>query len=148
MAITRYEPWSLLNQLQREIDQLYENRGTLAGAGESSAATSDWIPAVDIQEDADRYVIHADLPGVDSKDIDVTMENGMLTIKGERRFESEEERAGYKRVERAHGSFYRRFSLPDTVAADKISARTNAGVLEVVIPKQEKVQPRKISVES
>ena len=93
-------------------------------------------------------MIHADIPGVDPKDIDVHMENGILTIKGERQSETKEEREGYKRVERVRGSFYRRFSLPDTADAEAISAKSQHGVLEVVIPKQQKVQPRRIQVES
>ncbi|AHK79279.1 heat-shock protein Hsp20 [Ectothiorhodospira haloalkaliphila] len=143
MLTTRYEPWSLLNQLSRELDRL---NPAMAG-GEEAAATSDWVPAVDIREEKDAYVLHADVPGVDPKDIEVHMENGVLTIRGERKAESAEEREGYKRVERIRGSFYRRFSLPDTADAERISARSANGVLEVRIPKQEKVQPRRITVE-
>ncbi|MBK1692221.1 Hsp20/alpha crystallin family protein [Ectothiorhodospira mobilis] len=144
MFMTRYEPWSLLNQLSRELDRL--NPSGMAG-GEEPAATSDWMPAVDIREEKDAYVLHADVPGVDPKDIEVHMENGVLTIRGERKAESTEERENYKRVERVRGSFYRRFSLPDTADAERISARSANGVLEVHIPKQEKVQPRRITVE-
>ena len=114
----------------------------------SSVATSDWVPAVDIKEENDSFVIVADIPGVDPKDIEVNMENGMLTIKGEKESEKKEEREGYKRVERSFGSFYRRFSLPDTADAEKITAKSTNGVLEVRIGKQEQVQPRKISVNS
>jgi HSP20 family protein len=102
---------------------------------------------VDIREDKDAYVLHADVPGVDPKDIEVHMENGVLTIRGERKSETKEERENYKRVERVRGTFYRRFTLPDTADADKISAKSVNGVLEVRIPKQETVQPRRISVE-
>ncbi|MCG5515314.1 MULTISPECIES: Hsp20/alpha crystallin family protein [Ectothiorhodospira] len=143
MLTTRYEPWSLLNQLSRELDRL----NPAMGGGEEAAATSDWVPAVDIREEKEAYVLHADVPGVDPKDIEVHMENGVLTIRGERKAESAEEREGYKRVERIRGSFYRRFSLPDTADAERISARSANGVLEVRIPKQEKVQPRRITVE-
>lgn len=148
MSIVRYEPWNLLSQLHHEIDNLFENRLTRGnGEGGAIAATTDWTPAVDIKEEQDRYVIHADVPGVDPADIEVDMENGVLTIKGQRESEKKEEREGYKRVERVRGSFYRRFSLPDTVDAEKITAKAKNGVLEIVVPKQEKVQPRKISVE-
>ncbi|WP_090209324.1 Hsp20/alpha crystallin family protein [Ectothiorhodospira magna] len=144
MMLTRYEPWSLLNQLSRELDRLHGS-----GYGnEETAATADWVPAVDIREEKDAYVLHADVPGVDPKDIEVHMENGVLTISGERKAETKEEREHYKRVERIRGSFFRRFSLPDTADAERISARSVNGVLEVRIPKQEKVQPRRISVES
>jgi HSP20 family protein len=140
----KYEPWNLLDQMRREMDRAVDTR-TAEG---SSVATSDWVPAVDIKEEKDSFVIVADIPGVDPKDIEVHMENGMLTIKGEKESEKKEEREGYKRVERSFGSFYRRFSLPDTADAEKISAKSNNGVLEVRIAKQEQVQPRKISVNS
>lgn len=146
MNMVRYEPWSLLNQLHNEIDQLFTPQRRRLSEDNANVATSDWTPAVDIKEEADRFVIHADIPGVDPKDIDVHMENGILTIRGERQSESKEEREGYKRIERVRGSFYRRFSLPDTANAEAISAKSQHGVLEVVIPKQQKVQPRRIEV--
>ncbi len=144
MSLTRYEPWSLLDQMRREMERTMD---TPTAEG-SSVATSDWVPAVDIKEDKEAFLIVADIPGVDPKDIEVHMENGVLSIKGEKESEKKEEREGYKRVERSYGSFYRRFSLPDTADPEKISANSNHGVLEVRIAKQEKVQPRKISVNS
>ncbi|OGT34693.1 MAG: heat-shock protein Hsp20 [Gammaproteobacteria bacterium RBG_16_51_14] len=147
MTLVRYEPWNFLDRFQRELNQL--NLGSDVGENDSSnVVTSHWRPAVDIKEEADRFVIHADLPGVDPKDIDITMEGGMLTIKGERKSEKREETEGYKRVERVSGTFYRRFSLPDTADADRIEAKGKNGVLEVILPKQEKVQPRKITVKN
>ena len=144
MTLMKYEPWNLLEQMRREMDRAMDTR-TAEG---SSVATSDWVPAVDIKEEKDSFVIVADIPGVDPKEIEVHMENGMLTIKGEKESEKKEEHEGYKRVERSFGSFYRRFSLPDTADAEKITAKSNNGVLEVRIGKQEQVQPRKISVNS
>ena len=144
MMMTRYEPWGLLDQMRRELDRSLDTR-TAEG---SSMATSDWVPAVDIREEDNDFVIVADIPGVDPKDIEVHMDNGVLTIKGDKESEKKEEREGYKRVERSYGSFYRRFGLPDTADPEKISAKSNHGVLEVRIGKQEKVQPRKISVDS
>ena len=141
MAIARYEPWSLLNQLHKELDRVREG-----GDSEGSTATAEWAPAVDIKEEADKFVLLADLPGVKPEEIDVSMEGGVLTIRGEKRTEAKSEKEGYKRVERTYGSFYRRFSLPDTANSDAISAKTNHGVLEIVIPKREAVQPKKISV--
>jgi HSP20 family protein len=148
MSLVRYEPWGLLNQLHGEIDRLFDTRLSGYGEDNSQLATSDWVPAVDIREEADRYVIHADVPGVDAKDIEVHMEDGVLSIKGERQSESKEEREHYKRVERVHGSFYRRFNMPDTANAEAVSAKSKDGVLEIVIPKQEKLQPKRIKVES
>lgn len=147
MNLIRYEPWSLLNQLNNEVNRMFDLR-PLGGNDEANVVTSDWVPAVDIKEESGRFVIHADIPGVDPKDIEITMENGMLSIKGERSTESKEERKGYKRVERVRGTFYRRFSLPDTADASRITAREEHGVLEIVIPKKEHVQPRKIAVEA
>ena len=147
MSLIRYEPWGLLNQLNNEVNRLFDPR-PLAGNDEANIVTSDWVPAVDIKEESDRFVIHADVPGVDPKDIEITMENGLLSIKGERSVESKEEREGYRRVERVRGTFYRRFSLPDTADASHITAREKHGVLEIVIPKKEHVQPRKIAVQA
>ena len=143
MALVRYEPWGMLNQLRKEMDRAFE----LSGGENGSVVTSDWTPAVDVKESDNAFTIIADIPGVDPKDIDVHMENGMLTIKGERESEKKEEKEGYKRVERSYGSFYRRFTMPDTANAEKISAKSRNGVLEITIPKNEKVQPRKISVQ-
>ncbi len=148
MAVYRYEPWNLYRQLQNDINRVLES--SLAGTGEedsSRVVTSHWTPAVDIKEEKDRFVLYADIPGVEPGQISITMDNGVLTIKGERGEEGEQERETYKRMERARGTFYRRFSLPDTADAERISAKGNNGVLEVVIPKQEKLQPRKINVE-
>ena len=114
---------------------------------DTNVATSAWMPAVDIQEEGDRFVLHADIPGVDPKDIEITMENGVLTIRGERTLQNEEEQKNFKRIERVHGSFYRRFTLPDTANPEKISASGKHGVLEIVIPKRPIAQPRRISVE-
>ena len=104
------------------------------------------MPAVDVIEEDDRYLLKADLPGVDAKDIDIVFEDNALTIKGERTENNESEKNGYKRIERRHGSFERTFSLPDDVDADNITAKNQHGVLEVRIPKQEKAH-RKIEVQ-
>jgi HSP20 family protein len=141
MAIVRYQPWGLLNQLQKELE-----RGYQSNAGEGSVATAEWAPAVDIKEESDKFVLHADIPGVKPEAIDISMENGVLTVKGEKKTEATTEQEGYKRVERSFGSFYRRFSLPDTADAEAISAKSKHGVLEIVIPKRAAVQPKKINV--
>ena len=147
MSLIRYEPLSLLERFHRELNQLGALDSFFNDGGDSSSAvTSHWSPAVDIREEDARYVILADIPGVDPKDIEITMEAGVLTIKGERTDVKKEEKEGYKRVERSHGTFYRRFSLPDTADADRIEAKGKDGVLAIVIPKQAKVQPRRIAV--
>jgi HSP20 family protein len=141
MAIIRYEPWGLLNQLQKELERSRDDK-----SGEGTVATAEWAPAVDIKEEVDKFVIHADIPGVKPEDIEVSMEAGVLTVKGEKESEAKTEKEGYKRVERTYGSFYRRFSLPDTADGDAINAKCKHGVLEIIIPKREAVKPKRISV--
>ena len=150
MALTHLEPWSLLDRFNQQLNQLgYSDKALSSNDSDySNIVTSHWRPAVDIKEEADRFLITADLPGVEPKDIEITMDNGVLTIKGERKSEVLDEKEGYKRVERVSGTFYRRFSLPDTADAERIEAKGNHGVLEVTLPKHEKVQPRKIEVKS
>jgi HSP20 family protein len=117
------------------------------GDDQSSVATCDWIPAVDIKEEKDRYVLQADIPGVDPQKIEIIAENGVLAIRGNRPSETRETRAGYSRVERPGGSFYRRFSLPDTADLAQITARSAHGVLEIGIPKLTHTLSRTIKVE-
>ena len=148
MAIVR-DPWALLNQVQKEMNKMFESRfGELQPGDNSSVVTSSWTPAVDIKEDEKQFVLYADLPGIDPKNIEITMEQGVLTIKGERPAPEGENYANFKRVERAYGTFYRRFSLPDTADPEGIQAAGRNGVLEISIPKHARVQPRKISVQS
>ena len=149
MALVRYEPYYLLDRLQKEFDRLGNMDPLVPGSegdDNSDVVVSHWRPAVDIREEEDHFTITADLPGVDPSDIDITMENGMLSLKGERSSEKEEEKEGYRRVERARGTFYRRFSLPDTADPDRIEAKSKNGVLEITLPKQEKVKPKRIPV--
>ncbi len=147
MTLTTYSPWNRMNQLTREFERLLDLQPARGEDGTQSA-TADWVPTVDIKEEEGRFLVFADVPGVDPKDIEITMDKGVLTIRGEREQESKEEREGYKRMERSRGTFYRRFALPDTADVENVSARGNNGVLEVVIPKQEAAQPRRISVTS
>lgn len=114
---------------------------------DSSIATSHWTPAVDIAEKDDHFLIEADIPGVDPKDIDVSMENGYLTVKGERKNESKEEKEGYSRIERSYGSFYRRFNLPESADAENVSACSKKGVLQIKVGKTEVAKPKKITVD-
>ena len=146
MNVTRYEPWVLMSRLHRDLDRLFHNLP--ANADEAQQAVVDWVPPVDIREEQDQFVIHADLPGVDAKDIDVTLEKGVLTIRGRRALAARDEKSGFRRVERVAGEFYRRFSLPDTADSQAVKARFANGVLEVAIPKQAQVLPRRISVEA
>ena len=141
MAITRYEPWSLLSQLQKELLSSQDDK-----ASEGLIATAEWVPSVDIKEAADKFIIYADIPGVKPEDIDVSMDAGGLTVRGKKESEVKTEKEGYKRVERSAGSFYRRFSLPDSANDEAINAKCKLGVLEIVIPKKEAVKPKRINV--
>jgi HSP20 family protein len=140
------DPLSLMNQWRRDIERVFTTLEDDGSRGEVTAAA--WAPAVDIKEDDGAYVLRADVPGVDPKDIELNMENGVLTLRGERKSETKEEKDNYHRIERVTGSFFRRFTLPDTVESENISAKYANGVLEVRIPKQEKVLPRRIEVQS
>lgn len=142
-----YNPMSMMPMWNKELDQFFKSMRAAMDEEDTNVSTSSWMPAVDIQEEGDRFVLHADIPGVDPKDIEITMENGVLTIRGERTLQNEEEQKNFKRIERVHGSFYRRFTLPDTADADKITASGKHGVLEIAIPKRPVAQPRRISVE-
>jgi HSP20 family protein len=153
MNVMNYEPWSLLDNLRRDLgqlDQIAARRFGYSGNGESSEqSVADWVPAVDIVEEKDRFILRADLPGVSAEDIVISMDKGVLSISGERRQVSGEQAEGrLQRVERATGKFYRRFSLPETVDGDRISAKSVNGILEVSIPKQPEVQARRINVEA
>lgn len=143
MALKVYEPLDLLNQFRN-----YQSLPSLFKDEDSNIFTSRWVPAVDIKEEEKAYVIHADVPGVKPDEIDVSMEGGLLTIKGERKEDKEEEKEGYKRVERVRGSFYRRFSLPDNADAEKIDASSENGVLKIVIPKKTAEQAKKIKIKA
>ena len=146
MTITRYTPWALSNSLQGEINQVLDRFLNAGESDQSNVVTSQWTPRVDIREEDKRFVILADIPGVDPKHIEVHMDRGILSIKGERSAESKEDKGKYTRIERSHGVFYRRFALPDSADPDHISAQGKHGVLEIVIPKRPETTPRRISV--
>lgn len=149
MTLIKYEPWSAMNKLHDEINRLFQNRYSSVDQTDSSnIATSHWAPAVDIREEVDRYVIAADIPGVPPEQIEITMEGGMLAIKGARNDERSEDRESYKRVERVSGTFYRRFALPDGVDPERVTATGRHGVLEISIPKVEKAKARRIEIGS
>ena len=129
MTVVRYEPWALLSRLH-----------------EAAARDASWTPAVDIHEEAGRFVVRADLPGVKPADINVTAEKDVLTLRGERSFEKRDADGHYSRVERVSGKFVRSFTLPENVATDQITAQFKDGVLELAIPKVAKTEPRRIEV--
>jgi HSP20 family protein len=143
MTLVRYQPWGLHQDLWNEVNKLFD-RTTNNDA--TSGATADWAPAVDIEEHADKFVLFADVPGVDPASIEVTLEKGLLTLSGNREARVEQKEIQSRREERITGRFYRRFSLPDTVDSESVKATGKNGVLEVVIPKRPASQPRRIAV--
>ena len=145
MNIARFEPWNYVDLLHRDLGRLVGGR---RGTPSDQSTVADWTPAVDIVEEKDRFVLRADVPGVNPEDIDVSMDNGVLSIAGERHPIAAPEEAGVQRIERATGRFLRRFTLPETVDAEQISARSTNGILEVAIPKAPEVQARRITVEA
>lgn len=145
MNIARFEPWTFVDLLRRDLDRLSDPRRTV---GNDHDSVADWIPAVDIFEEKDRYVLRADVPGVDPKDINVSMDNGVLNVSGERRAEARSEEAGAQRIERVSGRFFRHFTLPESTDAEGITAKCSNGILEVAIPKLPEVQARRIAVEA
>ena len=149
MNLVRIEPWKLMGRLHTELDQLFGESYTTP----TPTATADrhvaptWTPSVDVHEETERFTVHADLPGIEAKDIRITADKGVLTIRGARRIEKRESQHGYQRLERIEGDFLRRFSLPENARTEEIKARHVNGVLEVVIPKLPVVEPRSINVE-
>ena len=144
MSLVNYDPLFSVRQLQDDINRLFSGWST----NDSSSVTADWVPSVDINEFDDKFQLYVDLPGVDPKAVDITLEAGVLTITGERFMQAEkaEENLVRRRAERGTGRFYRRFILPESVAADKVKAIDRHGVLEILIPKQAKAMPRRIKV--
>ena len=144
MSLVRYNnPWSLLDQMNRELGGSLRN---FEKDDDANVATASWAPSVDITEDEKAFTLLADIPGVKPDDIEVSMDNGVLTIRGERNTEEKTEKENFRRVERQYGMFYRRFTLPETANAEKIEAHSEHGVLKVTIPKQEVAQARRISI--
>jgi HSP20 family protein len=126
--------------------EFHDMENWLSAANGQLESAARWVPTVDVIEQQDHYVLKADLPGIDRKDIEIVYEEGELTLKGERSDNSVSDYDGYKRVERSYGAFQRTFRMPDNIDADAITAKSNNGVLEVCIPKQEKAQ-KKIEVQ-
>jgi len=145
MAIVRFEPFRELMSLQERMSRLFGE--SYRGAGEEDwALGGSWAPAVDIYEQDNNIVLKAELPGVDPKDVDIRLENNVLTIRGERKFDNEVKRENYHRVERAYGSFTRSFTLPSVVDSTAIKAEFKDGVLRVTLPKREEAKPKQIQI--
>lgn len=145
MSITRYDPFRDLKTLQDEVNRLFSTNFS-RGFGDEGIARGAWTPSVDIFENKDEIVLEAELPGMNREDFELTIENNVLTLRGERRFEKKDEADNYHRVERAYGSFTRSFTLPQTVSGEGATAEYKNGVLRVVLRKREEVKARRIEI--
>ena len=148
MSIVRYRQRPSEMALHDEIKQVFDRFFNQDDTDASAVAPAQWVPRVDLKEESGRFVIYADLPGIDPKDIEVQMDKGILSIKGERSSESTTETERFSRVERRYGSFHRRFALPDSADPEGITASGRNGVLEIVIPKRPETTPRRIQVDA
>jgi HSP20 family protein len=145
MALIRWEPVRELNTIQSEMNRLFSTFFDAPAANGPSLGRR-WIPAMDLVEEGDDYVLRADLPGLNEKDVNIELEDSVLTISGQRKSEQEERKEGYYRVERASGSFSRSLTLPEGVDPERVRASFDRGVLEVRIPKPEQRKPRKVTI--
>src|SRR5881398_967242 len=145
-TLTRWEPLREMEDLQSRLSTLFGRTPMRRGNGKESITLPDWTPLADITEDEKEYVIKAELPELKREDVKVTVENGVLTITGERKFEKEEKKKKYHRVERGYGTFVRSFTLPDDADANKVKAEFKTGLLTVHLPKSEHAKPKQIEV--
>ena len=145
ISLSPYRDFGVTNGVDRLFERMLGDFA-LRTTGQGETSITQWSPAVDIREDDEKYVVIADVPGVDTKDIEVTFEDGVLGITGERKVEERNEKEGYTRVERVYGKFSRQFRLPESADESKIKASGKNGVLEIEIPKKERAKPRRIEI--
>jgi len=142
MAITRWDPFREVVTMQNRLNSLFRDMND----SDSPLTTAAFVPAVDIYEDDKKVMLKLEVPGIDEKDLDVSVENNTLTVKGERKFESEEKEENFHRIERRYGSFFRAFTLPSTVDTEHVQAKYNAGVLKLELLKKPEAQPKQIKI--
>jgi len=144
-VLTRFEPFREFATLQDRINRVFRDSYSAAGQDEA-LTTSSFAPAVDVYEDEHKVTLKIEVPGIDEKDIDVQVENNILTVHGERKIEKEEKEENYRRVERQYGSFTRTFTLPQTVDTENVAATYDKGVLKIALPKKAEAKPKQIKV--
>ena len=144
MAITRWDPFRDVLSLQNRLNSLFQEYNRGEGDALSTAA---FVPPVDMYEDEHKIVLKLEVPGMKESDLDIQLENNVLTVKGERKFEKEEKEENFHRIERRYGSFYRSFTIPSTVNPDSVKASYEAGVLKVELEKRAEAKPKQIKVE-
>jgi len=142
MAITRWDPFREVVAMQNRMNSLFRDMNE----GDSPLSTASFVPAVDIYEDDKKVMLKLEVPGIEQKDLDVSVENNTLTVKGERKLEKEEKEENFHRIERRYGSFFRAFTLPSTVNTEDIHASYTAGVLKLELSKKAEAQPRQIKI--
>jgi HSP20 family protein len=146
MAITRWDPFRDLGILQERMNRVFEDAAVRGWKNDEPSATTSWSPAVDIYETDSEIMVQAELPGIDRKDIALQLENNVLTLKGDRRFEKETNQENYHRIERSYGGFSRAFTIPTIVDEDKIRADYKDGILKIALPKKEQVKAKQIKI--
>jgi len=148
MAITRWDPYRELSSLQNHLSRLFQDSysSTQTGPGDDFLTTSGFVPPVDVYEDEHNVFLRAEVPGIDPNDLDVKVENNVLTIRGERKWNKEEKEENFHRVERRYGSFSRSFTLPNTVNTDDVKASYDNGILELKLGKRAEAKPKQIKV--
>ncbi|MGB6973845.1 MAG: Hsp20/alpha crystallin family protein [Terracidiphilus sp.] len=142
MTMIRWDPYREVAALQNRFNTLFRE----GNEGGSPGSAASFMPAVDIYEDQNKVVLKLEVPGVEEKDLNVSVENHTLTVKGERKFEAEEKKENFHRIERRYGSFHRAFKLPSTVDTESVDAHYNAGVLKLELKKKPEAQPKQIKV--
>ena len=145
MAIIRWDPFRDLVTIRDKMNRLFEDAVTQRGE-EKELVASSWAPAVDIYEDESQLVLTAEIPGLSEKDVEIKIEDNVLSIQGERKLQKETREENYHRIERAYGSFYRSFTLPNYVDEDKIRAEHENGVVKITMPKKAELKPRKVKI--
>lgn len=144
--VTKRPRVSSLSEIHQMLDRLFEPSWLEQENWMSNTINSKWVPTLDVKDEKNQYVIRADVPGVDPKNIEVTIDKGIITIKGQKETETKTERENYIHIERSQGSFYRSFSLPNAADSSKISAKSKNGVLEIIIPKTKENVSKKIQI--
>ncbi len=148
MELTRWDPFKDLQNLQDRMNRLFHEGLGRVPTRPDEVFGGSWVPAVDIHEEDQEFVVKAEVPGLDIKDLDIQIHENVLTLKGERRLEQEIQKDRYHRIERSYGAFQRSFTLPNIVDQDKVKARLKEGVLEIRIPKTERAKPKQVQVEA
>ncbi|MGA7525590.1 MAG: Hsp20/alpha crystallin family protein [Acidobacteriaceae bacterium] len=146
MAITRWDPFRDVLALQNRMNSLFQDYNRAQGEGDT-LATAAFVPPVDVYEDEHKIVLKLEVPGLKENDLDIQLENNLLTVKGERKFEKEEKEENFHRIERRYGSFYRSFTIPSTVNPENVKASYDAGVLRIELEKRAEARPKQIKVE-